>query len=55
MVASTDRTTLNRRMGWVLAGVLFALGSWLISQGVWIHVKATAAQWLLQHAWVTDP
>jgi sortase A len=38
-------------MGWVLAGVLFALGSWLISQGVWIHVKATAAQWLLQHAW----
>ena len=51
MDASTDRTTLNRRMGWVLAGVLLVLGSWLISQGVWIHVKATAAQWLLQHAW----
>jgi sortase A len=51
MVASTDRTILNRRMGWVLVGVLFALGSWLISQGVWIHVKATAAQWLLQQAW----
>jgi sortase A len=35
----------------VLAGVLFALGSWLIGQGAWIHIKATAAQWLLQSAW----
>jgi sortase A len=38
-------------MGWVLAGVLLILGSGLIGHGLWIHVKATAAQWLLQHAW----
>jgi sortase A len=37
--------------GWLLAGVLLVLGSWLIGEGVWIHVKANAAQWLLQHAW----
>jgi sortase A len=32
--------------------MLLVLGSWLIGQGLWIPVKATAAQWLLQHAWV---
>jgi sortase A len=52
MVATTHRTTVKRRMSWVLAGGLFVLGSGLIGQGVWIHVKATAAQWLMQHAWV---
>jgi sortase A len=39
-------------MSWALAGVLVVLGCGLIGQGIWIHVKATAAQWLLQHAWV---
>lgn len=38
-------------MGLVLAGVWFVLGSWLIGQGIWIPVKATAAQWLLKQAW----
>jgi sortase A len=50
-VASTHRTTVRGRKGWVLAGVLLVLGSGLISQGLWIHAKAIAAQWLLQHAW----
>ena len=51
MVALPHRTTVRDRRGWVLAGVLLVLGSGLISQGLWIHAKATAAQWLLQHAW----
>lgn len=38
-------------MGRVLASVLMVLGTWLIGQGLWIPVKASAAQWLLQHAW----
>lgn len=38
-------------MVWIATTLLFALGSWLIGQGLWIHMKATAAQWLLQHAW----
>jgi sortase A len=38
-------------MGLALAGLLVVLGSWLIGQGLWIPVKAIAAQWLLQHAW----
>jgi len=33
------------------AGILLVLGSWLIGQGFWIHVKALTAQWLLQQAW----
>ncbi|GJL60787.1 MAG: class GN sortase [Nitrospirales bacterium] len=35
----------------MLAGLLLVLGSWFIGQGLWIPVKAIAAQWLLQHAW----
>jgi sortase A len=35
----------------MLAVVLLVLGSGLIGQGLWIHAKALAAQWLLQHAW----
>ncbi len=42
---------MTHRMGRMLAGVLLVLGSWLIGQGLWIPVKAFAAQWLLQHAW----
>jgi sortase A len=38
-------------MAWIVASLLLVFGSWLIGQGVWIHVKALAAQWLLQHAW----
>ena len=34
-----------------MASLLFAFGSWLIGQGAWIHIKAEAAQWLLQRAW----
>ena len=33
------------------ASLLFVLGGWLIGQGFWIHVKASIAQDLLQHAW----
>lgn len=51
MDATTARTTVTPRMGRVLAGVLLILGSWLIGQGLWIPLKALAAQWLLQHAW----
>ena len=45
------RTTVTIRMVWIVASLLFVLGSWLIGQGLWIHVKAVAAQWLLQNAW----
>ncbi len=38
-------------MVWGVAGFLFIFGSWLLGQGVWIHFKATAAQWLLHSAW----
>jgi sortase A len=48
---ATARTTVTIRMGWIVAVLLFVLGSWLIGQGLWIHVKAVAAQWLLQNAW----
>ena len=51
MDATTSRTIVTRRMCRVLAGVLIVLGAWLIGQGLWIPVKAIAAQWLLQHAW----
>lgn len=42
---------MRRRFCWLSAGMLLVLGGWLIGQGLWIHVKATAAQWLLQSAW----
>ncbi len=48
---ATSRTPVTIRMVWILASLLFVLGSWLIGQGLWIHVKAVAAQWLLQNAW----
>ena len=43
---------MRSRRRWVLAGALLVLGSGLTGQGLWIHAKAIAAQWLLQHAWV---
>lgn len=51
MVATTSRTQVSIRMVWVVVSLLFLLGSWLIGQGLWIHVKAIVAQWLLQSAW----
>jgi sortase A len=51
LVATISRTPVTIRMVWIVASLLFVLGSWLIGQGAWIHVKALAAQWLLQHAW----
>ena len=51
MDATTCRTKVTRRMGRMLTGVLLVLGVWLIGQGLWIPVKAIAAQWLLQQAW----
>ncbi|HNP59880.1 MAG TPA: class GN sortase [Nitrospirales bacterium] len=35
----------------VLASLMLVLGIWLIGQGLWIPMKAIAAQWLLQQAW----
>jgi sortase A len=51
LVTPISRTPVTTRMAWIVASLLFVLGSWLIGQGLWIHVKALAAQWLLQHAW----
>lgn len=51
LVTTIPRTPLTHRMAWIVASLLFVFGSWLIGHGVWIHVKAIAAQWLLQHAW----
>ncbi|MGV7229393.1 MAG: class GN sortase [Nitrospirales bacterium] len=51
MVSLTSHTPVNIRMVWILVSLLFVLGSWLIGQGLWIHLKAVAAQWLLQQAW----
>ncbi|MGE0474866.1 MAG: class GN sortase [Nitrospirales bacterium] len=42
---------MRRRFCWLSAGILLVLGGWLIGQGLWIHLKATAAQWLLQSTW----
>jgi sortase A len=51
MDATTSRTVVTAHTSRVLAGMLLVLGVWLIGQGLWIPVKAIAAQWLLQHAW----
>ena len=51
MDATTSRTDVTAHTGRVLAGMLLVLGAGLIGQGLWIPVKAIAAQWLLQHAW----
>ena len=51
LVTTTSRTTVTIRMAWIVASLLLVLGSWLIGQGAWIHVKAVTAQWLLQDAW----
>ena len=48
---ATPRGPVTIRMVWIVGSLLFVLGSWLIGQGLWIHVKAAAAQWLLQQAW----
>ena len=48
---TASRTPVTGCMVWVLTALLFALGSWLIGQGAWIHAKAVIAQWLLQKAW----
>ncbi|MEO6202270.1 MAG: class GN sortase [Nitrospirales bacterium] len=52
MDTTTSRKDVTARMGRVLAGLLLVLGIWLVGQGLWIPVKAIAAQWLLQHAWI---
>lgn len=51
LVATTSRRSVTIRMVWMVTSLLFVLGSWLIGQGAWIHIKAVAAQWLLQNAW----
>jgi len=51
LVETTSRTPVTNGMVWIVASLLFVLGSWLIGQGSWIHVKAVAAQWLLKDAW----
>ncbi|WNM63791.1 class GN sortase [Candidatus Nitrospira neomarina] len=51
MDATTSRTNVTPHTSRVLAGVLLVLGVWLIEQGLWISVKAIAAQWFLQQAW----
>ena len=48
---ATPRRPVTISMVWIVASLLFVLGSWLLGQGLWIHVKAVAAQWLLQNAW----
>ncbi len=51
LVATTSRTPVKTPMVWIAASLLFVLGSCLVGQGLWIQVKAVAAQWLLQQAW----
>ncbi|MEX0830945.1 MAG: class GN sortase [Nitrospirales bacterium] len=51
LVTPISRTPVTIRMAWIVASLLFGLGSWLMGQGAWIHGKALAAQWLLQDAW----
>ncbi len=51
LVATTSHTPVKTPMVWIAASLLFVLGSWLVGQGLWIQVKAVAAQWLLQQAW----
>lgn len=51
LVPATAHTTVRHRIVWIFATILFVLGSWLIGQGLWIHVKAVTAQWLLRKAW----
>ena len=50
-VFTTTRTAVVHRMTWMMASLLLIFGSWLIGQGVWIHLKAFVAQRLLQQAW----
>ena len=47
----TPRPLKRPRMVWIVASLLLFLGCCLIGQGAWIHLKAVAAQWLLQRAW----
>ncbi len=51
LVTTTPRQSVTRSMAWIVASLLVVFGSWLIGQGAWIHIKAVAAQWLLQRAW----
>ena len=51
LVTTIPRKPVSIGMAWIFASLLFVLGSWLIGQGLWIHVKAVTAQWLLQQAW----
>jgi sortase A len=51
--APIRHTNVINRLCWVLSFGVFALGSWLIGQGLWIYVKAEAAQILLRSAWTT--
>ncbi len=51
LVTTPPRTRVRHHMVWIVASLLFGLGSWLIGQGAWIHLKAVTAQWLLHQAW----
>jgi sortase A len=41
----------RRALAGVAAALLFAVGTWELGQGIWIHAKAQLAQHLLQRAW----
>ena len=51
LVTTISHKSVTIRMAWIVASLLFVFGSWLIGQGLWIHVKAVTAQWLLHQAW----
>jgi sortase A len=44
---------MKRRVGHLLALLLFALGAWQIGEGAWIHAKAALAQVLIKRAWAS--
>ncbi len=51
LLAISSRATVTIPVAWVLASLLFVLGSWLIGEGLWIHAKAALAQYLLRQSW----
>lgn len=53
MDATTSRTDVIPRVRRVLGSLMLVLGICLIGQGLWMPMKAIAAQWLLQQAWST--
>ncbi len=52
LVTTPRPTHMRSPMTWIFGVLLFTFGTWLMGQGLWIHAKAMAAQWLLQRAWV---